>query len=100
MTSSVELAVDGATSMGDWEGLMTSDAEDDVVIGGMMMVVVVSSVTVGSGTTVILPTVVVFPGTDVGKGGITGVGSNVKLTSGVLIFGKDVKLEGTTTGVG
>ena len=106
MTSPVEVAVEVATSMGLSDGLMTSDAEDDVVIGGTMTVVgssvVVggSSVAVGSGTDVTLAKVVMFPGTSVGKGGVgrTGVGKTVTLTSGVLMLGKDVKFEGTTTG--
>lgn len=99
MTSRVEVAVEVATSMGLSDGLMTSDAEDDVVIGGTMTVVG-SSVAVGSGTDVTLAKVVMFPGTSVGKGGVgrTGVGKTVTLTSGVLILGKDVKFEGTTTG--
>lgn len=63
------------------------------------MVVVVSSVTVGSGMTVTLAKLVVFTMTDVEKVGSTGVGRTVTLTSGVLILGKDVKLEGTTAGV-
>jgi hypothetical protein len=67
-----------------------------VLVGGSSVLVGGSSVAVGRGTDVAFANVVIFPGASVvGKGA---VGKTVTLTSDVLMLGKDVKLEGITTG--